>query len=66
MTNLDGWVASQRSLYFNYMELHGRVSIVKLGTGEEHYMSVELIIDLQDPMQKENICSLILKQKKYL
>ena len=48
------------------MELHGRVSTVKLGTEEEHYMSVELIIDLQDPMQKENICSLILKQKKYL
>lgn len=37
---------------------------MKLGTGEEHSMSVELIIDLQDPMQKENIWSLVLKAEK--
>lgn len=67
MTNLDGWVRggfSKKLIFYQRHELHGRVSIVKLGSGEQHSMSIELTTDLQDLMQKENIWSLILKAEK--
>lgn len=45
MTNLDGWVRggfSKKLIFYQRHELHGRVSIVKLGSGEQHSMSIEL------------------------
>ena len=33
---------------------------MKLGSGEQHSMSIELTTDLQDLMQKENIWSLLI------